>query len=42
MYDDDTLTFCDAHDRAHRAYERFLNETTFLVNSFKDEDLDDG
>ena len=29
MYDDD------------REYERFLNEETFLVNSFIEEDLDD-
>ncbi len=41
MYDDDTLTFCDAFDKAHREYERFLNEETFLVNSFIEEDLDD-
>jgi hypothetical protein len=41
MYDDDTLTFCDAFDKAHREYERFLNEETILVNSFIEEDLDD-
>ena len=41
MYDDDTLSFCDAHDKAMRAFERFLNEETFLVNSFIEEDLDE-
>lgn len=42
MYYDDTVSFSDAQDRAHKSYERFLNEETFLVDSFIEEDLNDG
>jgi hypothetical protein len=38
MYEDSSLTRAEAYDRALRGYDKFLNEETFLVNSFVEED----